>query len=470
MTSRSSISPYAKALPALCFLALCFSSLYGWMVNASLFAETALFAPFTRDASMLLSAALFVILAIAANRRPDFLDNRLMSLVSLGCLASSAIVIPLAFQVQSPAFTFAGLALFTVGGIWPQATMLVAIASLPAHQKRAVIVAGAVLAGAVIRSIADPPPFMPSLALLVIGQAATLLLLHRATSPAFNRIARGAPASDLLIADPDAFLKPTHALFPCILLFCIGSSYGSIFYEGADSTYFWFCVTVLAIAFLWIAFGTSRLREDMLFSASVLLVLAGFMMVPFSAQLSYPLPGALLASGGICFNILFWLVLAAIGARNVYALIPTFALASCMNYLGVEIGATAGHISAAAIGDQTAGAIALVAGFVFVSFLWLFFRRFSFSDTIQGVEIMKPIVVKTSESVQEIACKQLAEQRGLTDRELEIFTMMAKGRNTKFIQEQLVISPNTVRSHIKHIYQKLDVHSQQELIDLVEAQ
>lgn len=26
---------------------------------------------------------------------------------------------------------------------------------------------------------------------------------------------------------------------------------------------------------------------------------------------------------------------------------------------------------------------------------------------------------------------------------------------------------NTVKSYIKHIYQKLDVHSQQELIDLV---
>ena len=31
-----------------------------------------------------------------------------------------------------------------------------------------------------------------------------------------------------------------------------------------------------------------------------------------------------------------------------------------------------------------------------------------------------------------------------------------------------VVSRNTVTSHIKHIYAKLGVHSQQELIDLVE--
>ena len=38
------------------------------------------------------------------------------------------------------------------------------------------------------------------------------------------------------------------------------------------------------------------------------------------------------------------------------------------------------------------------------------------------------------------------------------------------IAEELVISENTVRTHVRHIYAKLDVHSHQELIDLVERQ
>lgn len=48
--------------------------------------------------------------------------------------------------------------------------------------------------------------------------------------------------------------------------------------------------------------------------------------------------------------------------------------------------------------------------------------------------------------------------------------MLAKGRNGRFIMEHYVISRNTVKSHIKHIYSKLDVHSQQELIDMVERE
>ena len=35
---------------------------------------------------------------------------------------------------------------------------------------------------------------------------------------------------------------------------------------------------------------------------------------------------------------------------------------------------------------------------------------------------------------------------------------------------KVVISRNTTKSHIKNIYGKLDVHSHQELIDLVEGQ
>ena len=41
-------------------------------------------------------------------------------------------------------------------------------------------------------------------------------------------------------------------------------------------------------------------------------------------------------------------------------------------------------------------------------------------------------------------------------------------RNGPFIQEKLVLSRNTVKTHVANIYGKLGVHSQQELIDLVE--
>ncbi|WP_253904787.1 response regulator transcription factor [Adlercreutzia sp. ZJ473] len=61
-----------------------------------------------------------------------------------------------------------------------------------------------------------------------------------------------------------------------------------------------------------------------------------------------------------------------------------------------------------------------------------------------------------------------AERYGLSKRETEVFEMLARGRNAKYIGERLYISEHTVRSHIYRIYQKMDVHSQQELLDAID--
>ena len=61
----------------------------------------------------------------------------------------------------------------------------------------------------------------------------------------------------------------------------------------------------------------------------------------------------------------------------------------------------------------------------------------------------------------------MGSQRGLTAREVEVLQLLCKGRSKSYIAESLFISENTVRSHSKHIYAKLDVHSKQEILDLI---
>lgn len=67
------------------------------------------------------------------------------------------------------------------------------------------------------------------------------------------------------------------------------------------------------------------------------------------------------------------------------------------------------------------------------------------------------------------ACLSVADEGGLTPREREVLLLLAKGRSTAIIQEELSISPGTVRTHTYHIYRKFDVTSQQEIISLVES-
>ena len=61
----------------------------------------------------------------------------------------------------------------------------------------------------------------------------------------------------------------------------------------------------------------------------------------------------------------------------------------------------------------------------------------------------------------------LAAEFSLTPREADIAAMVARGNSVPAIAERLAISQNTVRGHTKRIYAKLDIHTKQELIDLV---
>ena len=96
-------------------------------------------------------------------------------------------------------------------------------------------------------------------------------------------------------------------------------------------------------------------------------------------------------------------------------------------------------------------------------------KPFSFEATIEGVRPVSEPVVSANAPTLEASCRIVAERFRLTPRETEVCALLARGRNAQAIQEKLVVSRNTVKTHVKNVYGKLGVHSQQELIDLVEG-
>ncbi|MEC4271927.1 LuxR C-terminal-related transcriptional regulator [Adlercreutzia sp. R25] len=67
-------------------------------------------------------------------------------------------------------------------------------------------------------------------------------------------------------------------------------------------------------------------------------------------------------------------------------------------------------------------------------------------------------------------CAIMGIDYGLSSREVDVLELLVLGKDAKAIADALFISFNTVRSHIRRIYGKLDVHSRQELLDLVREQ
>jgi two-component system response regulator NreC len=96
------------------------------------------------------------------------------------------------------------------------------------------------------------------------------------------------------------------------------------------------------------------------------------------------------------------------------------------------------------------------------------------TDLIRGVaavasgkSFFSPAVAKVmlDDYVRHLTEKGIADRfDSLSEREREIFQLVAEGHSNKEIAELLSVSPTTVETHRAHILQKLDVHNTAELV------
>ena len=97
--------------------------------------------------------------------------------------------------------------------------------------------------------------------------------------------------------------------------------------------------------------------------------------------------------------------------------------------------------------EQLLGAIRIVAG----------------GDALLSPAITKRVIKRFTRIPQATPPKQLEE---LTERELEVFRLIARGLANAEIGEQLYISDTTVKTHITHILQKLDLRDRVQAVVL----
>lgn len=84
--------------------------------------------------------------------------------------------------------------------------------------------------------------------------------------------------------------------------------------------------------------------------------------------------------------------------------------------------------------------------------------------------IVRDFVVSNTSVPAEEAVAMLASTRSaaresdLSEREIQILRLLAKGSTTKIVADQLNISRTTVNNHVQHILRKLDSHTRLEAI------
>lgn len=298
------------------------------------------------------------------------------------------------------------------------------------------------------------------------GASAASAIRQDASSPAsgVSRVDRG-PARTVL-----AILATTLA-FSLIYNMFITLAYSSLPSDAASQIRFW--ANLLAACVIICSFLLLRpVRPATLFHLVLPVVTLGFVLFLLSPGLLGE--GALMASsiGRKFFDIFVWIIVAEAASLPGIGAWRSFGLLTAAKNFGYGVGLLAAHAALAAVDADIVQVAAIVAVLILglvVLLSWLFPERM-LSRLFHTVPAAPTGSAPESESSFEASIARVAERGRLTPRECEVMGLLARGRNIPAIAEKLCISKGTAHTHVAHVYQKLDVHRQQELIELIDQE
>ncbi len=258
-----------------------------------------------------------------------------------------------------------------------------------------------------------------------------------------------------------------------------------------------FALIVVGVAFIAIVAKVGeRFNPTLIYRLSLPIMVAGYVAIALLFDSHAAISLLIINVGYEFFDILTWVLFVDASRRRNENALHIFGLGVAFMFCGMALGNAASHIVDALVagGNLQANVVAMTAilCLVVVAFLVLpegtvaqLSRREGHAERGEGRTGRSGATsegqAEDSDNISEENghagatadrlerhCAAVARDFGLTPRESEVIVLLAYGRTLAIIARDLHIAQGTARTHIENIYRKLDVHKQQELIDLVE--
>lgn len=216
-------------------------------------------------------------------------------------------------------------------------------------------------------------------------------------------------------------------------------------------------------------FSGHMASERVLLRAFATLALLGIMPLPFVPDSVFPFMGSFLFLAFLLDFVVCMSAMAEVARFNQISPYWIFGESLACYFAGAIIGFTA-FGAAFALGSPLSPL--LVTAITILVIVWS--SSYAFQDSYPCDDKDRDDMRKAvDESESKPALWQgkidaVIREYGLTARQQEVFRMLVRGRNASYIADTFVISISTSKAHIHNIYRKLNIHSQQELINLVE--
>ena len=430
----------------------------------------------SREVSTATSIALAIACLAIARKRPALICPRTLTVCTVGLSIAGYALCAVGVALNCAPAIVAGVMAVAPIDLWGTILWLLSIARLPRRQACLCIATSSLVGITLAFAVNEWAPYGLVNLIAATSSVAIVILCLPLTQGFFNRLPLVEPTSSQQVARPETVLPLSHAFYAYIFVFSVAYGFAlrcenytgplvptiaSLASAGAVTLYAWK--------------AKSATKVDSLFVASFFSMAAGFMFVLTGDARTGQLASTLLMIGYMCLQLLIWLALSAAAQRNTAEAIPTICWGSAVSYVGIVAGVMLWLIPNVFFapllnGDkflQDVLIIAALAGLVLYTLLTR--RSFVFDTAIEGIA---PDVAAPQVEVQYVdslasRCEQATTRYSLTSREADVMTLLAHGNTATRIQEELGISYNTVKYHVKNVYAKMGVHSQQELIDLL---
>lgn len=201
----------------------------------------------------------------------------------------------------------------------------------------------------------------------------------------------------------------------------------------------------------------------------VIMVLLGLLfVVPADAPVNLMVP---LAAYQL-FSMLIWCLSGCIVQQSRISPIAAFGF----GYGAQMLGSVAGYL----VGHQVSVALEAWGVNLLLFYLVMAMMVLALSMAVYPPRAMRDLLLSIpdedfetpapldDQGLWERACDEVARAGALTQREREVMALLARGRGSTFISAHLGVVPATIYTHTRNIYRKLDVHSREELIQLVD--
>lgn len=200
------------------------------------------------------------------------------------------------------------------------------------------------------------------------------------------------------------------------------------------------------------------------------IMLCGLLLVPAEGILGNVASSYLVSIGYTLVSMLVGVLLYDMSKRTGVAVLPLMAATNAMQLFIVLGNYSSRALNALVPSHETATLVVsiLTCVLLVVSFFLLFSEREL--ESRWGIRVLsEPSLGEEGQRADQLAarCDELSRAYGLTAREDEVLRELASRKETSAIAQNLLIAPGTLKAHTRHIYEKMDIHTREELYELL---